>query len=455
MQQGYLVFEGIECVYAKLDDSLIVTPKNESDVRELFRSCTKTNFILEYEQHIYKKSLVYIEKILPRLDYSFSFITKYTVNLLDDYEVNSFILTGDDIDVFFSPSRYFYEKKTSNETISELLYGKEEVKKFFFVHKEKTISVSLYYGEILKHGIASDLKLHPQLCFEFEKTKDINFIYEVYLTIIKFLQIVRYQKSYNLKPAEIIGITEKYSKSILGRLYKNPYLSKDHRKTSESDYIYFEPFISQLLQLISDDESLSIRHLPLTESESYEYDVLRYLSVFSAFEYECNKKPEEYVYTSDESLKNIKNELLMTIDLIRKGASIDKEKVFLDNARKRVTQLGTQYGQEKKITNAYNSLENIINGSIQYLFPSGFNIKEVSKNLSKLRAKIAHDNLYRELTDEELRNIRFLDVLSYIMLLKRAGVNACSIEVIIGAIFHCNFKYMGYKKDNSRNQLIE
>lgn len=451
MQQGHLAFEGIECVYAKLDDSLIVTPKNESDVRAMFRYSTKTKFILEYEQHIYKKSLVYIEKILPRMDYSFSFLTKYTVNLLGDYEMNGFIITGDDIDVFFSPSRYFYEKKTNNETISELLYGKEEVNRFYFNYKEKTISVSLYYGEILKHGIASDLKLHPQLSIEFEKTKDINFIYEVYLIIIKFLQIVRYQKNYNLMPAEVIGITEKFPKSILGRLYVKPYRTKDYRKTSEIDYIYFEPFISQLLQLISDDESFSIRHLPLTESESYEYDVLRYLSVFSAFEYECNKKPEEYVYTSDELLRNIKKDLMMTINLIRKSASNDKEKVFLDNARERVTQLGTQYGQEKKIINAYDSLQNIIHGSIQFLFPTGFNIKEVSSSLSKLRAKIAHDNLYRELTDKELLNIRFLDVLSYIMLLKRAGVDDCSIELIIGAVFHCNFKYMSYKQNNTRN----
>jgi hypothetical protein len=101
MQQGYLVFEGIECVYVKLTDSMIVTPKNESDISEMYRHCTKTNFILEYEQFIYKKSFSYIEKILPRIDHSFSFVTKYTFNLIDDYEINGFVLTGDDIDVFF------------------------------------------------------------------------------------------------------------------------------------------------------------------------------------------------------------------------------------------------------------------------------------------------------------------------------------------------------------------
>jgi hypothetical protein len=443
MQQGYLVFEGIECVYVKLTDSMIVTPKNESDISEMYRHCTKTNFILEYEQFIYKKSFSYIEKILPRIDHSFSFVTKYTFNLIDDYEINGFVLTGDDIDVFFSPSRYFYDKKRNKERFcSDILFGKEESSKFYFNYNDKIISVSLYYGEILKHGIASDLKLHPHLSVKFEKTKDFDFVFAVYNIIVKLLQLVRYQKSYNLKPAEIIGVTDKCEKSILGKLYLNPYITKDYKKISESEYVYFESYISQLLQLISDDKYLSIRHLPFNEHESHEYDVHRYLSVFSAFAYECNKQAEEFVYTSDEHLKNIKNDLLMQIELIRKRAFNEQEKIFLDHARERITQLGTQFGQEKKIINAFNNLKNIITGSIQYIFPADFNIKRVSSNLSKLRAKIAHDNLYRELTDEEIRNIRFLDVLSYIMLLKRAGADDSGIELIIGAMFYCNFKYM-------------
>jgi len=64
--------------------------------------------------------------------------------------------------------------------------------------------------------------------------------------------------------------------------------------------------------------------------------------------------------------------------------------------------------------------------------------------LTKLRAKIAHDNLYRELTDEEARDIRFMEVLSYILLMRRAGLQEETIELAIGAIFHCNFKYMEF-----------
>lgn len=443
MHQGYLIFEGIECVYSKLDDCIIVIPKNQEDIRKLHQNCTKTNFVLEYEHFIYKKSFVYIEKIIPRLDNTFCFLTKYTVTLISDYEINGFIMEGDDIDVFFSPTSYFFHKKRSGKAFStELLYDKEEVNNFKFNYNGINISVSLYYGEMLNEGIRSDLMLHPKLDVKFEKTKDINFIFGVYSTIIKFLQIVRYQKNYNLKPVVIYGPTEKVEKSHLGEMYSKPYNVRYYRKISSSEYIYFEPFISQLLQLVSDDIGFSIRHLPSEEDDLFKYDVIRYLSVFSAFEYECNKNADVYLNISDEPVKIIKKDLQRKIGEMKINASNSIEKNFLSNAHDRIAQLGTQYGQERKITNAYNKLEGIIKDSMRFLFPRGYTIKEVASNLTKLRAKIAHDNLYRDLTEDEFRNIRFMDVICYILLLKRAGVDDCNIEIIIGAVFQCNFKYM-------------
>ncbi|KRU36875.1 hypothetical protein [Clostridium sporogenes] len=443
MQQGYLIFEGIECVYSKLDNYIIIIPKDQEDIRKLYQNCTKTNFVLEYEHYIYKKSYVYIEKIIPRIDNTFCFLTKYNVNLIGDYEINGFIMTGDDIDVFFSPTSYFFHKKRSGKVLStELLYDKEEVNNFKFNYNGIDISVSLYYGEMLNEGIRSDLMLHPKLDVKFDKTKDINFVFGVYSTIIKFLQIVRYQKNYNLKPVVIYGPTEKVEKSHLGELYSKPYNIKSYRKTSSSEYIYFEPFISQLLQLASDDIGFSIRHLPSEEDDLFKYDVIRYLSVFSAFEYECNKNADEYLNISDELVKNIKKDLQRKIREMKINSSNNEEKNFLSNAYARIAQLGTQYGQERKIINAYNKLEGIIKDSMSFLFPRGYKIKEVASNLTKLRGKIAHDNLYRDLTEDELRNIRFMDVICYILLLKRAGIDDCNIELIIGAVFQCNFKYM-------------
>jgi hypothetical protein len=447
MEQGYLTFEGIECVYSKDADSLIVTPKNKSDVKSMFQHYNKTNFILEYQHIIYQRSFTYIEKIEPRLDHSFIFLTKYTVSLIGDYEVNEFILTGDEIDVFFSPISHFFQKKSNNEPfLTELLYEKEEVVKFIFTLDNKSIYVSLFYGEILKSGIKSDLKLHSHLSVEFDKTKDINFLYSVYQIIVKFLQIVRHQKNTNLKSVEILGTTEKVEKSILGYMYSKLFITKHYTKTFGSEYIYFKPFISNILQLIADDKELSIRHLPLESDGTYSYDVLRYLSVFSAFEYECKKQAEEYLLQDDESVKVVKSHLLQEIKLMRKNTSNENEKNFLTNANNQIIQLGTQYGQVKKIINAYNKLENVLKESIPLLLPNGFKLSEVASKLTELRAKIAHDNLFRELTDLELKYIRFLDVLSYTLLLKRSGVNDEGIELIIGNVFQCNFKYMEFKK---------
>lgn len=445
MQQGYLCFEGIECVYSRLDDGLIVTPKNESDIRTMFQCCHKTNFFLEYQNQIYKKSVAYVKQIVPRGDNSFRFVTKYNVSLIGEYNVTGFTITGDDIDVFFSPSKYFFRKISAGESLNtDLLYDKIKADDFIFTYSEKRITATLYYGDILEKGVASDLKIHPHLRVEFDSTSNINFIFGLYETIVKFLKLVRYQQDINLKPIELFGPTETHDKSILGIMYSNTYITKDYRKTSDSEYEIFKPYINQILQLVSDDQDFSIRHFPLNEVDSYKYDVQRYLSIFASFEYECNKNSEEYLQQNDEPLRLVKNDLLNCIQALKKNTAKDIERSFLDNARNRISQLGTQYGQEKKIINAYYKIEDIFKESMTFLFPHGFKIKELASRVSKLRAKIAHDNLYRELTDEEARDIRFMEVLSYILLLKRAGLKDETIELVIGAVFHCNFKYMDF-----------
>lgn len=178
------------------------------------------------------------------------------------------------------------------------------------------------------------------------------------------------------------------------------------------------------------------------------------MSVFAAFEYECHACREVYEIANDDSLKQIKNMSLNALDDITHKDMSDEEKNFIAQAKERTSQLGTQFGQTKRIENAYSVLENALKGSIEHILwrlkqrePIKKLIHSVAMNLSKLRGKIVHGELNAELSEIEQQYIQFLDILTYAQMLRRAGVPDDGIELIIDAVFYCNFCFGDYLKD--------
>ncbi len=231
-------------------------------------------------------------------------------------------------------------------------------------------------------------------------------------------------------------------KSKIGSLFEKEYKVKYYSKTSDINYTNFKPHINKILQLIAEDKDLHLRHLPRYENELFYYDVHRYLSCFAAFEYECTSKPKLFNQTEDETVENIRIDILDRIDNIDKKILNGAEKSFLNQSKDRISQLGTQFGQVKKITNAYYKMENIFCNT-PYLIYGNKDVKAIAKELTTLRVKIAHNNYYEELTSDQIENIRFLEILAYSMLLKRAEIDDSGIELIIGSVFKCNYLYTG------------
>jgi len=129
-----------------------------------------------------------------------------------------------------------------------------------------------------------------------------------------------------------------------------------------------------------------------------------------------------------------------------------KKLILQIKQKNRISQLWTQFGQKKKIENAYAVLNNALKSSIDNLLgiakrkkPKSDTTKLVENAASlvtKLRGKIAHGEPSAMLSDEEVECIRFLDVLAYAQTLKRARIIDEDIELIIGVVYKCNDRYM-------------
>ena len=182
---------------------------------------------------------------------------------------------------------------------------------------------------------------------------------------------------------------------------------------------------------------------------------MRFLTIFGAFERECKLNAVLYETADDSRIKSLKKALISEVDKIKKVT--DEEYDFANQAKNRISQLGTQIGQKKKIENAYFVLSNALNTSIENLLwrlkrknpksDTSKIIRIAASKLTTLRGKIAHGESSTILNDDDVECIRFLDVLSYAQTLKRARIPDEDIELIVGAVYNCNFKYMNFFND--------
>ena len=239
MQQGYLTFNKIESIYTIDGMNMFIIPTDKDS--NIYQYIDRTNFLLEFSDAIYKKSAVYIKDVQSLFDNSIRCNPIFISKLINNRKIESFEIMGDDVDEFFSPSRYFFNLHCESKlSPKELIYDKEIADVYDFTLKKKSITVSLIYGEILKDGIASDLKLHAKLFVKIPETNDICLIYEIYLAIIRFLHFVRHQQQHNLLPVELFSkIDDKKSfldtfmmnyilkKNLMEEVILNPFTSKN------------------------------------------------------------------------------------------------------------------------------------------------------------------------------------------------------------------------------------
>lgn len=443
MELNYIKFQDIDCVYYRKDNAMILIPKDEKKNFNFLDVINKKNFIVEFATTIYSKSYAFVKNISITGDRAIRFNILYYVLSIPNENFNEIQLTGDEIDMIFNPASYFFPKAEEfKRNPVDLIYGKHIGKEYNIKYKGENISVVLSYGDIFESGIASDLKLHAKLTVLFEETNSIEKVHELVIVVIKFIQLVSHHLNTNFKPIQIFGKINGRKQKV-GTYHNEPYEMKNINAFPVIQYDFFKPYIAEFLQFVANNNNINLNFYPKDFNDSYSYDIERFLAIFSAFENECRENPEIYENIVDNSPSLIKEDLLEVINNMGDNDYIcNDDKNFLSLAKGRIAQLGTQFGQKKKIVNAYKQNNNIFKESMNSIFPRGFKIEKVANDLTELRNKIVHSNFHTVFDREEINLIRFLEILTYIMLLKRIGIEDKGIEVLIGVVFGCNTKYM-------------
>lgn len=450
-ETGHISLWNVDCILVTDEDSLLVIPKDKDNIKKINSHFNDQDFLIEYEG-IVGHSIALIQRLQFEYGFALRLFPRYIVERTYTNSFAGFEITGEIVDDFFSPARYFYNRhKCGAETQADLIYSNEIAEKWTVNFEGNDITVTLSYGDILRWGTASDLMLHPKLTISFEKTTDIQYVYRVYSFIVRFFKIVRYDTKCGKLRIDLFN--EQQGKLLLnGRLQdfcmiQNQFCPADYRV----EYSRYKSYIQRFLQFASDNPKYTFYHYP-SEGNRYRgmhYSATDFLNIFSAFEYECHAKKELYENVDATKVQLIKENLVTKFEEYTDTDLKPEEIEFLKNAKSRIMQLGTQFGQTQKITNAYNILHQALDRSIENIFflpdfklknhIENSDMKKIAIFLTELRGKIAHGGFFGDFSDADAQKIRFLEILTYAQMLKRIGLFDEEIERVVGMIFNCNF----------------
>lgn len=448
---GYVDYKNIEFVYYEEKDGIFLVPKNKDDIDNIRNCFDDKEFVFRYSSNI-GESTAFIERVQYEFNSALKLVPLYIVKDCNTDLFSGFEIMGDAIDDFFNPSRFFYNRLTERvEANINYLYDSEIIEKWTVSYEGKNIDIELLYGGILRWGIASDLKLHPRLRIHFGATTDIQYVYRIYLIIVRFLQTIRYDSRYgNLRVDLFCEKDGKYSYNGCLKEWNNKQ-EQYIRECGDVEFSSYKQYIQLFLQFAAGNPDYSVLHYP-TEGIRFlgrHYSVIDYINIFGAFECECRLKDELYEAADVIPISDIKEKLLAIIDEYPKTGLKNEELNFLNNAQNRISQLGTQVGQTQKIINAYNVLRGALESSINNIFYlpefklssplQESELRKVADFLARKRGAIAHGGFVGAFSDLDAQKIRFLEILTYAQLLKRIGLEDKDIERVIGARFGCNY----------------
>lgn len=448
---SFITFWNIDWILIEECDELILIPKNEDDGIKFDKYFNERDFKIRYNDSIGFQNIAVIERFHKEINNSIKLFPKYMFAQCHTDNFCGFEITGDAIDQFFSPSSYFFHQRKSKRRVnSDLLYDNEIAAKWTVNFENQEITIVLIYGEILYRGKASDLMLHPKLKISFSETEDIEFIYRVYLFIVRFLKIVRYDiycGKLNIDLyCEYKGVIS-HDGNLVDFQNSNQQCNKNYISI---DYIKYKPYIQHFLQFAANNPNFTFFHYPKDGIRflGRDYSAIDYMNIFAAFESECQSVKSIYEKVDTTKIQNIKSELMIFFERNKSNNLKSEEKEFLENAKNRIKQLGTQFSQRKKIVNAYQVLRGAIDSSIKNIFylpefriDGALQIKElkiIAEWLTNQRGTVAHGGFIGSFSDLDAQKIRFLEILTYSQMLKRVGLDDKDIERVIGAVFGCN-----------------
>lgn len=439
-----------ECTYHFDGEKLYLVPIDLECLGKLYRKIDNTEIkCVELLNGINSKSsnFAYFTKVMLLIS-GISCDIEYYFTFYSRENVSKMVLTSNELTSYVNPAeRYYFLKKNDEEYKNvDFLYDTEGINEFKFIFESKSVEGRIVIGDMLKRGIASDLMLHAKLELSFIPVNNMTFFVDLCKVVKKSLQFAVYSKDINMDVVELFSETGRRRK-LCGYLHfvndKKSFKFEWIKRCSH--YYFMHKYLGELFTEIARDKKLFIKHLPDESQQYLDRSVMRCVNVFSAFENEYNKLPNETRLCDTSNIEDLREKIVKMLENVE--AVAEDEQYFLSELISKTSQLGKQYGMNKKIERAYKLNQESLEYTFKMYGIDEKKLKKIIRELTGMRNRIVHNNY-----DLEIENplyIAIIEWITYAMFLKRIGMSATEIESSIGIVFQCNI--LGEKRMGEKN----
>ena len=319
--------------------------------------------------------------------------------------------------------------------------------------KEKQIfnvdgkAVEIYFDIIQKTTQAvtkPPLSLQSCLCFRFEPTDDIGFIYKLHQIAKSFIEYLCYRRDIFFEKTHIYTEANDTARTTFqdGELFViSEHLPIDEKSIKDGRCImhcYIAEAETTILNAIAEN-TLYMRHLPESREAGQHINAARFVMITAAFEWEFKKLYPDGLRRKDASIKaeEIATQVLTTL--------INESKGKLKGLYKSLLKNGIGFAPlQSKMVQVGKDLDSIIAPFGKYLCAINkkeLNYSKMGERLATQRNHYAHGDLDEEFIGDSLLDLIFLERVLYAMQLKRFGVSEENIKHSINELFHCNIAF--------------
>lgn len=308
-----------------------------------------------------------------------------------------------------------------------------------YIHNNDVFKVDVGINEIKKLEI-NKLERYNVLNFEIYNT-DINYIenipelvYKIYYGCLNFLRYICRKKYLDID--NYTRVTYTYGDTIYtctfvycGNEFKQESNKNYEDKIINYRYIRDTEFISKLFQLCI-NENIYLNHLPETIDTRWIYSPSRILETFSVFENEYNY----YIGNQDKDNNNKKQEIIDEITIYinkldeKYNGNDGKKRKYIKEFRKKLNELQYSRTLFDKFYMLFEQNKDILECNF-----SNDEINKICDNLTNTRNAFTHGRI--SIQNLNIDNFKFVEMIIYVMRLKKLGVTPNEIKVILKALF--------------------
>lgn len=461
MVQGTLIYKDIEFDFILEEEDLKLIPKNdyENKFKKTFReelgdgaytdkdNYLDENYLVGQRLENYQR-IVMIPKsknITTSIFSDFIYVKiQYIIYLNSQEPISKISIYCKELNGIYDTRRAIEKNdfnKNGEAEVKLKSFNKTQTDNFRFVIRDKEIECNLnisktLYGKITEYPV----RIRSAITLNFEPVQDYSILSDLYNVIKKFIQYLCYRKNVTIEDINIYTSDEKVKHRQIGTFeIINDDIIQEENKILENRFIsykYIKGYENNILQSIA-NESLYMRHLPMTYKEGKRENEATFIMTTAAFEWEFKKLYKNGIPHSQKA-KEAKEKSRNEIENLIKNSKGKEKKIY-----KNLLKFISLEGFAENLEYTCNNLNDIIYPFGKKLYEINneeLDYKKMGDRLSQQRNHFAHGDIDKEFIGLALLDLIFLKEIVYAMQLKRFGISDENIKNSLNELFNAGIQ---------------